>query len=259
MFFSDYEGKTVCDTSGNPSVHLLKGPLGFTLLNVDEGSTGFRPIADDESRLFRGRKCDCSPVSNTYCPNEAPSCHVSPESANSSQFIISCIEEQPSYIKYVFPIILLIYTGLWAYCFSSLGSRLRRSWKPLLVPWSRARMERMTTAELRRMDREERQRELAARLDASHHSTLKIPVCLKTKKYNHSDTTSCSICLVDFQQGDRIGDLPCKHSFHVACLKEWIQQKNHCPLCKVSNLATRQQQCENLGDDGCLVPPISLF
>ena len=253
MFLSDYEGKTVCDTSGNPSVYLLKGPLGFTLINDDdEGGTSFRPIVNnDESRIFRGRKCDCSPVPNTYCPNEAPSCHVSPLSTNSSQFTISCIEEQPSYIKYVFPVILLIYTGLWAYCCSSSGSRARRAWRPLFMPWNRSRTERMTTAELHRMDRDVRQRELAARFDASasHHSASKIPVCLKTKKYNHSDTTTCSICLVDFQQGDRMGDLPCEHPFHVACLKEWIQQKNHCPLCKVTNLATRQPS-ENRPDDG---------
>ena len=243
---TDYEGNMVCDTSVNPSVVLLKGPMGFSLLNnVDDESTSFE---DDEPGLYYGRKCDCSPASDMYCPIEAPSCHVSPLSANSSQFIISCIEEQPSYIKYVFPIILLIYTGLWAYCFSSLGARSRRSWKPLLTSWSRARMERMTTAELCRMDREERQRERLARLDASHHSALKIPVCLKTKKYSQSDTTTCSICLQDFQQGDRIGDLPCKHPFHVDCLKEWIQLKNHCPLCKVTNLATRQPEAE--GEEG---------
>lgn len=249
MSASDFQGNIVCDTSGNPSVTLLKGLLGFTILNLDEESTGFRSIADDESRLYYARECDCSPIPHTYCPYEAPTCHVSPLSTNSSQYSISCIEEQPSYIKYVFPIILLVYTGLWAYCFSSVGSHARRAWKPFLVSWSRSRMEQMTTAELRRMDREDRQRQLVSRLDATHHSALKIPVCLKTKRYNQSDATTCSICLQDFQQGDRIGDLPCKHPFHVDCLKEWISLKNHCPLCKVTNLATRQS-FENRQDDG---------
>lgn len=248
MFVSNYEGKIVCDTSGNPSATLLKGPLGFSLLSVDEGYAGHQPNMDDMNPLlFVGRKCDCSPLPDMYCPNEAPSCHVSPSFDNSTLFNIECIEKQPSYIKYVFPVILLMYTALWAYCFSSLGSRSRRSWRPLLVPWSTARIERMTTAELHRMDREERMREAAANLDLSHHSILKIPVCLKTKKYNLSETTACSICLQDFQQGDRIGDLPCKHPFHVECLKEWIQLKNHCPLCKITNLAT--QQSENHRDD----------
>lgn len=248
LFTPDYEGNIVCDTSVSPSVTLRKGPLGFSLVNLDDESTGLRPNENDESRLYYARKCECSPVSDIYCPIEAPSCHIAPLSTNSSQFTISCIEEQPSYIKYVFPIILLIYTGLWAYCFSSLGARSRRVWRPLLVPWSRSRIQRLTTAELRRMDREQRQREWLERLDASHHSalTLKIPVCLKTKKYNHIDTTTCSICLQDLQQGDRIGDLPCKHAFHVDCLKEWIHLKNHCPLCKVTNLATRQPESEDL-------------
>ncbi|GAX24565.1 hypothetical protein FisN_4Hh084 [Fistulifera solaris] len=248
MFNTDYEGKTVCDTSGNPSVRLMKGPLGFSLWTADNENTGAFLSTNDDGNLFFGRKCDCSPIDNMYCPNEAPSCHVSPLLTNSSQFSITCVEEQPSYIKYVFPIMLLMYTGLWAYCFSSLGSRARRAWKPFLVPCDPARIERMTTRELRRRDREDRQRQITSRLDASHHSALKIPVFLKTKKYNHADSITCSICLQDFQQGDRIGDLPCQHPFHVDCLKEWIQLKNHCPLCKVTNLATREQSEDQQAD-----------
>ena len=42
---------------------------------------------------------------------------------------------------------------------------------------------------------------------------------------------TCSICFVDLVDGDRMGVLPCKHIFHVACLKKWLRRRNVCPLC----------------------------
>ena len=46
------------------------------------------------------------------------------------------------------------------------------------------------------------------------------------------DEVMCTICMVDIEDGDRIGALPCDHLFHVDCLKEWIQRRNVCPLCQ---------------------------
>ena len=59
------------------------------------------------------------------------------------------------------------------------------------------------------------------------------------KQSNHAKdiedtTTTCAICLCHLEEGDRVGDIPCRHIFHVDCLKEWIQRKNHCPLCSTS-------------------------
>lgn len=57
---------------------------------------------------------------------------------------------------------------------------------------------------------------------------------------NEQDTSSaqcCTICFVDFEDGDRIGDLECRHLYHVSCLKKWIGRKNSCPLCS-STIAT---------------------
>jgi len=47
------------------------------------------------------------------------------------------------------------------------------------------------------------------------------------------DLPTCAICFMPFEEGDRIADLPCKHEFHVDCLKIWVQRKNSCPLCNV--------------------------
>lgn len=42
----------------------------------------------------------------------------------------------------------------------------------------------------------------------------------------------CTICIATIEEGDMIGALPCKHRFHVECLKEWLRRKNVCPLCQ---------------------------
>lgn len=60
----------------------------------------------------------------------------------------------------------------------------------------------------------------------------------------------CTICLLCFQDGDRVGDLPCGHNFHVECLKEWIRCRNTCPLCQVENIATERRRHTLDGDEG---------
>eukprot|EP00411_Alexandrium_monilatum_P018202 CAMPEP_0175232650 /NCGR_PEP_ID=MMETSP0093-20121207/26071_1 /TAXON_ID=311494 /ORGANISM="Alexandrium monilatum, Strain CCMP3105" /LENGTH=341 /DNA_ID=CAMNT_0016526519 /DNA_START=43 /DNA_END=1068 /DNA_ORIENTATION=- len=43
----------------------------------------------------------------------------------------------------------------------------------------------------------------------------------------------CSICLVDFDGGDAVLPLPCRHVFHAKCLGQWLLRSTTCPLrCK---------------------------
>ena len=51
----------------------------------------------------------------------------------------------------------------------------------------------------------------------------------------------CSICLDDFEKGEKCILLPCKdgesHYFHSGCdtcsgIKEWLKRKNTCPMCR---------------------------
>jgi len=51
------------------------------------------------------------------------------------------------------------------------------------------------------------------------------------------DAVVCTICIMNIEDGDRIGALPCEHEFHVDCLKEWIKRKNVCPLCQCPDIA----------------------
>lgn len=50
--------------------------------------------------------------------------------------------------------------------------------------------------------------------------------------------TMCSICIDDFELGERIRLLPrCRHSFHTECILPWLTgRQGCCPLCKLSVL-----------------------
>eukprot|EP00927_Polykrikos_kofoidii_P053311 TRINITY_DN4765_c0_g1_i1.p1 TRINITY_DN4765_c0_g1~~TRINITY_DN4765_c0_g1_i1.p1 ORF type:complete len:217 (-),score=23.03 TRINITY_DN4765_c0_g1_i1:66-716(-) len=43
----------------------------------------------------------------------------------------------------------------------------------------------------------------------------------------------CAICIEDFAAGETQRTLPCFHRFHVACIDEWLQQSELCPICKL--------------------------
>lgn len=69
-------------------------------------------------------------------------------------------------------------------------------------------------------------------------------------KDKNEDDCCCIICMVDLEDGDRIGVLPCGHDiFHVSCLKQWLRQSNMCPLCKQEGVARpnfNEEECEKV-------------
>ena len=42
----------------------------------------------------------------------------------------------------------------------------------------------------------------------------------------------CIICQYNFMELESVVGLSCKHCFHFACLKPWIEKQHYCPLCK---------------------------
>lgn len=37
--------------------------------------------------------------------------------------------------------------------------------------------------------------------------------------------------MLDFNEGDRIRFLPCMHTYHVACIDDWLMRSFTCPSC----------------------------
>lgn len=46
------------------------------------------------------------------------------------------------------------------------------------------------------------------------------------------EDASCVICLCDYEPGEQVRFLPCKHHFHRSCIDEWLQLDKACCLCK---------------------------
>ncbi|CAM6095055.1 unnamed protein product [Calypogeia fissa] len=44
--------------------------------------------------------------------------------------------------------------------------------------------------------------------------------------------TECAVCRETLVIGDKMQEMPCKHSFHPDCLKPWLEAHNSCPICR---------------------------
>ncbi|KAL8225825.1 hypothetical protein R6Q57_018382 [Mikania cordata] len=59
---------------------------------------------------------------------------------------------------------------------------------------------------------------------------------LKQKSYavetGQPGAEPCCICQEEYKNGDDLGTLECGHDFHHCCIKQWLQHKNLCPICK---------------------------
>ena len=42
---------------------------------------------------------------------------------------------------------------------------------------------------------------------------------------------NCSICLENFEVGEKIIYLPCFHYYHAQCIEKWVKNSDKCPLC----------------------------
>jgi len=81
--------------------------------------------------------------------------------------------------------------------------------------------------------------ENAIRISFDEHESLKRKedsIDFKTVKYSNLDfknfETQCSICLVNYENGDNVSLTNCNHLFHNECLVEWTHYKKECPICR---------------------------
>lgn len=42
----------------------------------------------------------------------------------------------------------------------------------------------------------------------------------------------CPICLIDYEEGEELRELPCGHLYHPQCIDSWFAKKKNCPYCK---------------------------
>lgn len=56
----------------------------------------------------------------------------------------------------------------------------------------------------------------------------------KARSTMKGEDTKCSICQEEYMTGDEVGKIGCEHGYHMDCIKQWLQLKNWCPICKAS-------------------------
>ena len=63
-------------------------------------------------------------------------------------------------------------------------------------------------------------------------SLIPVNIIKEKNESNDDNDNKCTICLSDFDIGEKKSILPCMHSFHFNCIEKWIKRKRYCPICK---------------------------
>ncbi|KVH96716.1 hypothetical protein Ccrd_001193 [Cynara cardunculus var. scolymus] len=56
-------------------------------------------------------------------------------------------------------------------------------------------------------------------------------VVYKTQNSHNGSSETCVICRLDYEDGDNLILLSCKHSYHSECITNWLQINKVCPVC----------------------------
>ena len=74
--------------------------------------------------------------------------------------------------------------------------------------------------------------------DREEESPINSSLLLEKKGINDENILkeTCVICLDPFLKEDKIASLECNHMFHYKCITLWVENKNTCPLCRITLL-----------------------
>ncbi|OQR68600.1 E3 ubiquitin-protein ligase RNF13-like [Tropilaelaps mercedesae] len=77
----------------------------------------------------------------------------------------------------------------------------------------------------------ERRRNARHRLAKKYLKHLPIKKWTKSEEFRNYE--ACSICLDEYQEGEKLRVLPCHHGYHSKCIDPWLTKNRRvCPLCK---------------------------
>lgn len=63
--------------------------------------------------------------------------------------------------------------------------------------------------------------EICSRCFETQHGVFTLPHCL----------CRCTVCRLEYEAGEEVLVLPCKHFYHPECIEQWLKQKKVCPQC----------------------------
>lgn len=205
---------------------------------------------NNSERFVYGRECTCAretvPV---YCPIEANICRTRQrgvflfsDGSPTLQCEAATSTAESLLMCFLLPTIMCMY--LFLLCFivgTAKGKNAVTFTIRLLCCWEEDQYQGVLVREVDDRARASfRRRVRLARITQSTEIQRKVAASIRTRPFDKTLglPEECMICLAEFEVGDRVGDLSCGHMFHIdPCLKQWVERKNHCPLCHAENLA----------------------
>lgn len=50
-------------------------------------------------------------------------------------------------------------------------------------------------------------------------------------KVTAAEQEQCVVCRLEYEEGDKMLRLPCKHHYHSECIQQWLERNKVCPVC----------------------------
>ena len=74
----------------------------------------------------------------------------------------------------------------------------------------------------------------ATPLDLRSLPTIRYKRGLSRGRTAGEEDASCIICMMEYEEGDALRLLYCKHYYHVQCVDQWLMRNATCPQCRAS-------------------------